>query len=128
MRTVISDIGLFLVVISLYAIKFFLIRKVSNRNVITALFGCSIILVLPVIWFFSPDWNNPHVLRISNWLGTPIIVLGIPCVSFLLDLFRHNQNLRPTYVRFAIEIIFGVPLWAYVWILIELFVLGWIWI
>jgi hypothetical protein len=126
MSMVISDIVLFIVVISLYAIRIFLYRKVSDRKLIIALFCCSIILVLPVIWFFSPDWNNPDVLRISNWVGTPIIVLGVPYISFLVDIFRFNQKLRPAYVRFAIEIFVGVPLWAYVWVLIELFILGWI--
>jgi hypothetical protein len=77
-------------------------------------------------WTISPDWNNPHVKPIANYVGTPIVLLVIPAVSFVIDIVSQTRRSRAT--RTLVELFVGVPAWFFCWIVIEFTVLGWVWI
>jgi hypothetical protein len=120
-----ADFGL---IIALYGLKALLFRFVRSSSRLLACFFLAVALLVPVTWLTSPDWNNQHVYRIAIWVGDPIAVLGVPCASFLFDYLRGRRDMRYWPIRVPIEVFVAVPAWVYIWVMIQCFVLGWVWI
>jgi hypothetical protein len=119
------DFGLIIV---LYGYKALLFRFVRSRVFLFGCFSFGVALTVPLTWLTSPDWNNEHVYRIAIWIGDPIAVLAIPCVSFLFDFLRGHRDMRNWLIRVPAEVFIAAPAWFFVWIMMEVFVLGWVWI
>jgi hypothetical protein len=119
------DFGL---IIALYGFKALLFRFVRSSGFLLGYFFLGVALIVPVTWLTSPDWNNQHVYRISIWVGDPIGILTVPCVSFLVDYVRNRRDMKYWHIRVPIEVLVVVPAWFYVWVLIQVFILNWAWI
>jgi len=128
MSTIVSYIGLLAVIVILYGLRTTLYLWVPNPRHIAVFMVFGFVLALPCVWFFSPDWNNPQMVTAGKWIGTPIAVLTVPFISFLADELRGRHNLSHWYIRLLLEIVIGVPAWAYLWALICFFILGWVWV
>lgn len=116
-------------IIALYALKLALFRSLRSRLFVLGCFFIGVAVIIPLTWVTSPDWNNPHVYRIGIWIGDPIAVLAVPTVSFFFDYFKGDYYLRGFQtVRFLLEILVGVPVWFIIWVYIQCFLLGWVWI
>jgi hypothetical protein len=65
----------------------------------------------------------------AHYVGNPIATLTVPTVSFVTDLVRRAAG-QPGgwYWRVPLEILVGVPLGVYLWVYVEVLVLGWVWI
>ena len=113
-----GTLGLALLIL-LYVGKWQLINRLKSR-VTTALWYTFVVNVAVVYyWLRWEDWENFHVTILGNWLGTPIIFLFIPTVTFGFDLFAKPRELRFYVMRSAVEII-AMPVWLYVWIFISM--------
>jgi hypothetical protein len=124
-----SYAGSIALVVFLYGAKGLILSKATHAWVATALFSLAVAACIPMTWALSPDWNNRHVFRIAIYAGNPIATLSAPVISFFADLARRTD--RPSVnglARCLFEWLVAVPLWFAAWILIEFFVLGWIWI
>ena len=111
-------------VLTLFWAKHYLLNR-HTRIHATVTFSLLIAFFIPVLWLVSPDWNNPHVYPIANYVGLPIAVLTVPAASFYSYVFAND---KPTYsIRDVAELIL-VPVWFVIWMFVELFVFGWVWI
>ena len=72
-------------------------------------------------------WHSPCASPLSNWVGWPIAVFTVPTAFFVYDTLTHKQPSLRFYIRSLRKIVL-VPIWAFIWGCIELFVLGWVWI
>src|SRR5690348_298617 len=117
-----ADFGL---IIALYGYKAFLFRYVRSSGLLLGCFFLGVAVVVPMTWLTSPDWNNQHVYRIAIWIGDPIAILTIPCISFLFDYFKGWRDMRHWPVRVPVEVFVAAPAWFYIWIFIQVFVLNW---
>ena len=118
----------FAVIFSLYGLKVLLFRFVRPSGMLLGCYSLALALAVPITWLASSDWHNPHVYRIGIWIGDPIAVLAIPCASFLFDFLRGCRDMKHWPIRCIVEIFIVVPAWVYVWIMIQVFVFGWVWI
>jgi hypothetical protein len=86
-------------------------------------------LAVPVTWALDPDWNNPHWYPVASWVGTPVILLTVPAVSFALDLWTLTRLGR---IRSAwwipLELLIVLPAWTVFWVFFSFYVLEWGWI
>jgi hypothetical protein len=115
-------------IVFIYGVKVLLFQFVrsSTFQFLGFLFGVA--LVVPVIWLISPDWKNEHVCRIAIWVGDPVGILAVPCVSFFIDFVKGCRDMRGWLIRVPLEIFVAAPVWFYTWVWIQLLVLGWVWI
>jgi hypothetical protein len=117
------------VILLLYAVKAGALHYVRTTWLSCVAFGAAAALCIPVTWALSPDWHNGHVARIGIYVGSPVITLVVPCVSFLADLFLGSVDLQDRWRRRVLfEWLVAVPAWFFVWIYFEAFFLGWVWI
>ncbi|CAN5150515.1 hypothetical protein BH11PLA2_BH11PLA2_39960 [soil metagenome] len=121
----VSLIVCYILVFYLYVIKYAFLRH--RRNLMTvAVFGTGIAICIPVLWLLSPDWNNPGVLLIGNYVGIPIAILTVPVLSFVVDLLRGSNFQTEEYRwRVPVEFLIVIPGWFMFWIVFEFQVLGW---
>ena len=114
-----------LLVLSLFGTKLFLLHNFT-KVIASLLFVTLVAASIPLLWALSPDWNNPHVLPIANYVGTPIEILTIPVVSFVIDVASCAKP--RVSARTVVELLVGVPAWFFFWLFLELLLLNWIWI
>ena len=122
-------LGGLLLILALYGAKYLGLSRFSSLAAVT-LFVLAAVAAVPVTWLLSPDWDKPYVLRIANFVGTPIMVLMVPIVSFVYDL-RAKQvagRFKPALWRLPLELFVAVPIWFVFWIFFEFGVLHWVWI
>jgi hypothetical protein len=113
-------------ILSLYAIKLALFRSAQSWSRITAYFAAALLLAIPIRWLISPDWKNQDVSRFSIWIGTSLLVLTVPFLSFLYDCFRDGRSVRQLVIRALIEIFIIMPIWAFIWLWITIHVFQWV--
>ena len=113
----------FALVLGLYAAKALLLRAVRSRSIRIASFLLVTMACVPLAWLISPDWHNPNVREIANWIGTPLVIITVPTVSFLYD--YHRRATAIDYGRAVVEAFIAVPIWALLWFAMEVFVLRW---
>jgi hypothetical protein len=111
------------VLLSMFAKLYFLNH--FRRDQAILLFVAMIGVFVPLLWLVSPDWDNPHVYPIANYVGLPIAVLAVPVASFFSCVATNEKPLLS--VRDLAELLF-IPIWFVGWIIFESFVLGWVWI
>lgn len=69
------------------------------------------------------------MLKVAIWIGTAIGLLVVPLASFLFDLVPSTDGPRNVpLVRTVIEVTLAVPAWFLVWLMVQVHVLGWVWI
>jgi hypothetical protein len=113
--------------VGLYAVKALVLRYTA-RPWTTVLFALALGAGVPAAWALDPDWNNPHVFRVAILVGTPVGLLAVPLASFLFDSARGtSERPRGRLVRAAIELLVVVPAWFFSWLVVQVFVLGWVW-
>ena len=116
-------------ILALYAVKAAVLRYIHSPREAAALFAIAVAACVPVTLSLSPDWNNDHVFRVGIFVGSPVVTLAVPFVSFHFDLMRRSAGrLGKWWWRMPLELLIGVPLWLYFWVFFELMVLGWVWI
>ena len=115
-------------VLALFGYKALLFRFVRSTGLLLGCFFLGVALVVPLTWLTSPDWNNEHVYRIAIWIGDPVAILLIPCLSFLFDYIKGWKEMKYWRIRVPVEVFLAFPAWVYIWALIQLFILDWIWI
>ena len=118
----------FALMVALYGLKALLLRFVRSPILLALCFFAGVALLVPVTWLISPDWNNEHVARIAIWVGDPIGILLVPCVSFLFDLLKGRHDMSGWRLRVPLEILVAGSVWFYAWAWIQFLVLGWVWI
>jgi hypothetical protein len=117
-----------ILILGLYVVKAWLLRRVANPRHAALLFACIAGFCVPVTWAVCPDWNKRNVFPIANYVGDPIMTLTVPCLSFAYDLIRRMNGARPSWLwRLPIELL-AIPCWVVAWAFFELLVLGWVWI
>jgi hypothetical protein len=116
------------IILFLYGLKAILFRFVHSSRLLLGCFLTGLALAVPVTWLTSPDWDNEHVYRIAIWVGCPVGVLAVPCISFFVDFIRRGRDMGRWFVRVPIEVLAVAPAWLYLWAWIQLLILGWIWI
>ena len=120
-------LGAVLLVAGVYAVKELALRYAS-RQWAAVLFGLALAAAVPAAWALDPDWDNPHVLRVGIWVGTPVGLLAVPLVSFAFDLARGTwESWEGRLGRAAVELLVVVPAWFFGWLMVQVFVLGWVW-
>jgi hypothetical protein len=117
-----ADFGL---IIALYGFKALLFRFVRSPIILLGGFFLGTALAVPVTWLTSPDWDNDYVHRVAIWVGDPVGILAVPCVSFLVDYFRGRRDMRNWPIRVPVEVFVGVPAWIIMWVQI-MAALGWL--
>jgi hypothetical protein len=71
---------------------------------------------LPYIWLLvAHDWYDPMARDMFCWVGTPLAVLFVPTVSFLVEVASNQRPSNLLGVRYALEIIVLCPIWVVVW-------------
>ncbi|MFT3880906.1 MAG: hypothetical protein QM703_14740 [Gemmatales bacterium] len=114
-------------ILFLYLAKAVVLRYVRESAFALVAFVYLAALCVPIAWALSPDWKNRSILPIANYVGTPIIIMTVPCLSFLIDLSRRPKDTaKEWYWRIPLEVVVFVPLWFYFWVFFEV-VLGWVW-
>lgn len=116
--------GAIVLVAALYAVKELALRF-TRLPVAAVIFACAIAAAVPATWWLDPDWDNPLVLPLSHYVGMPVGLLTVPLLSFLFDVTEQKRTCRPW--RVVVELI-AVLGWFFGWIVIQLLILGWIWI
>ena len=116
------DFGLLM---ALYGYKALLFRFVRSPGLLPGYFFLGVALAVPVTWLTSPDWNNEFTQRIAIWIGDPVAILAVPCVSFLVDYFTGRRDMKYWPIRVPVEIFGIVPAWVYGCMLME-YRLGWL--
>jgi hypothetical protein len=120
-------LGAVVLVATVYVVKELAVRCQSRLRS-AALFGSAVVIGVPAAWVLDPDWRNPNVARVSIWVGTPIGLLAVPVGSFLFDLAWGVGGSwwgRPP--RIGVELLVAVPSWFFGWLVVQVFVLGWVW-
>jgi len=121
--------GILVIVVVLYAIKPLLLRQCRSSWLRLMAFGTLSVSAIPLIHRLSTDWDNPCVSHLSPLIGDPVIVLTVPFISFLIDAWRPDKTFFPHWKwRTPLEIMVVLPVWAALWIAVELLILGWVWI
>lgn len=117
-------------VVAVFAVKFLALRYIRNKPLAAIVFVFGVLCAIPVIWALCPDWGKIYVAPIANWVGSPISLLTVPIISFLVDLFSENPSKRQILSwRILIEVFIAAPAWFLFWIFfIEFGVLNWVWI
>jgi hypothetical protein len=115
-------------ILVIYALKALIVHRLPKLWA-CAWFFLVLAYAVPLTWAFSPDWGNQHVYRIAIWLGAPIMTLAVPAFTFVIDMRRRSEG-KPLgwQWRYPIELLLGVPVWAFSWALLEFFYFGWVWI
>jgi len=68
-----------------------------------------------------------YISPLTCWIGGTIIVFTVPTASFLHDVLAETRLSSRLYaLRSLVEVVIFVPLWAFVWLLIEIWFLHWI--
>jgi len=125
----VSRLGCLAIILSLYRYKWLLSKLAGDGFRWKAFaFYLGTVVAVPYVWFFSSDWTNPQMTEAYKWAGTPIAVLTVPAISFVIDELRKNESRKCRRIRVVAEIVFGVPIWCFIWGLIAVFFLEWIWI
>jgi hypothetical protein len=120
-------------ILFLYGVKAAALRHLRPALLAGVAFFGAVVLCVPLTWALSPDWHNPNVLRIAVYVGSPIACLAVPCASFLVDLACRSAggpgepSAAPPW-RLPVELLIAVPAWIYLWVWVEVLVLGWVWI
>jgi hypothetical protein len=117
-----ADFGL---IIALYGFKALLFRFVRLPILLLGGFLLGVALAVPVTWLTSPDWDNDCVHRIAIWVGDPVGILAVPCVSFLVDCFKGRRDMRNWPIRVPVEVFVAVPVWVIMWVQFMV-ALGWL--
>lgn len=113
------------VILSLYVLKAALFDCVSSPRRVLMGFLIGIVLAVPVTWFITPDWNSPEMAPIAKWVSMPVILLTVPCLSFFYDYANGRRSKGRWYIRVPLEVCIAGPLWAFVWLLLEINVFRW---
>lgn len=121
--------GSIVLVSCLYGAKSLVLRMQRNRRDAATIFALAVCVCVPITWALSPDWGNRHVSPIANFIGIPIATLAVPVVSFFVDLAGpENTSPEKRLIRYLLEWFVAVPLWFLTWVIIEVFILGWVFI
>jgi hypothetical protein len=117
------------IILFLYVFKALVLRFVQKDILARLLFIAAVALCIPLTWTLSVDWDNPHASRIATYVGYPVLILTVPCVSFLFDLRRQQWGaVMPGGCgcwRIPLELLIMVPLWIVFWAYFMIFILGW---
>jgi hypothetical protein len=121
--------GSIVLILLLYVVKAVCLQNVRTNAGSLTLFAAVIACCVPVTWALSPDWHNPSVFRIAIYVGSPVATLAVPTVSFIIDIRRRSAGHSENWLRrMPLEWFIAVPAWFFLWIFLEFFVLGWVWI
>lgn len=124
----IALIGSVSIIVFLYVVKAFLARIMAGNATRAIVFITAVLLCIPITWIVSSEWDNWHVNRYAVYVGMPVKILTIPCVSFFLDCTQRARKRRHLTLRTMLEILIGVPVWTTFWTFLEVAVFEWIWI
>jgi hypothetical protein len=114
-------------VLALYGVKAVALLRIRSGAGAALLFFAAVAVCVPATWALS-NGGAPYVAPVAHYVGTPIHLLTIPCVSFLVDLSRRAAGKSGDwYWRIPLEIVIGLPVWIMAWTYAEL-ALGWVWI
>lgn len=116
-------------VLGLYAAKYAILRSVDNRWLALSCFAVLLFGQTLGLYATDPEYPSPIADPKAHWIGLPVAILGLPASSFLVDWFHSPVRLSTRYIaRTLCEVLLLFPAWVFAWVLLELFVLGWIWI
>lgn len=119
---VVTIVGTWLI---FYAIKYLLVTSLKSRWAVFLWYLTLLNVAVVYCYLYFEDWDNAHVTVRGNWLGTPIMLLTIPTLTFLWDLLE-----RPTWRMYLIRSTAEVPLivaWMWIWVLMS-FGMGLMWL
>ncbi|QEG22255.1 hypothetical protein [Mariniblastus fucicola] len=121
-----SDSAALLIVILVVAMigKTFILRKFEKDRAITT-FAILIAASTLILWLIYPDPQSQHVEPAVKYVGLPVLVFGVPVISFLSYILTDTKPISFSIQDFA-EILF-IPVW-FVLCNAIMFALNWIWI
>ncbi len=112
--SVITIVGVWL---GFYTVKFVLVTSLKSGWAALLWYLTLLSAAVVYCYLYVEDWDNAHVSVKGNWLGTPIMFLTIPTVTFLWDLLD-----MPTWRMYLIRSVAEVPLtlmWTWIWVLMS---------
>lgn len=112
------------------AVRYFLISGRLPKLVVVLGYTLLVTASLPIIWFYLvTDWFNPHIFRITCWVGDPVGHLTVATVAFLVHLTRPTPPVPAQYLCYSlVEVLLIYPVWFYGWAVVSFFFLGFGWI
>jgi hypothetical protein len=106
----------FLVLVSFYATKLFITRRIIAIDLRMLAFVVLLCFTLTYIYLYWTDWGNGLIFYIGNWLLVPVAVLAVPTATFFYDAKRETlPSVQRHLIRSAIELFVVTPIWYYVW-------------
>lgn len=106
-----------------YRASFIFQRRLCQTILLVFLFSSKILILVHL--------RNP---RLRAWLYFLVIICSFLCYVMVPTIFFFRDNSRPSnmslwklMIRLPLELLL-VPLWIAVWGIVQLFLLGWIWI
>jgi hypothetical protein len=112
-------------ILALYGAKVGALLGVRSKWWASLVFAIALCFCVLVTWELA-DWNPPYTTTAGRYVGTPIHMFAVPCVSFFVDLSRRSAGKSCNWFwRVPLELFVGVPLWMFVWSFFE-FALGWV--
>ena len=111
-----------------YVAKTLIARNVRPGGAAFLWYAFLVSLSLPYFYICLEDWDNPHVSLTGNWLGTPVMFLVVPTLSFALDTVIRDIRVGVLVLRSLIEIVILIPLWTWFWVMLSFGFLGFIWL
>lgn len=118
-----------ILLVFLFSSKTLILVHLRNARLRAWLYFLVIICSFLWVWLRLENWTfwiTETVL--SKVIGDPLCYIMIPTIFFFRDNSRPiNISLRNLILRLPLELLL-IPLWIAVWGIVQLFLLGWVWI
>ncbi len=102
-----------------YGLKLGLVRLLKDKLLAVLLYVLLAFVSATILYLKFEDWDNMHVTFLGNWLGTPVILLPVPTLTFVWDVCEPMTR-RQLAIRTAVEIVVVIPVWMYCWVFLSL--------
>jgi hypothetical protein len=128
--TALGDNGVFVRALGLSAVVYLGRFRIHRADVppraAIALFAVVLLLTLPFAYWYVDLATGTRSAPPAKWLGDPLAVFGVPCVSFMVfDTRRTPAGWKGYTIRTVAELLVVFPVWFVAWAWAEVWI-GWI--
>ncbi len=118
-----------LLLLFLYAVQAFILSRIQDERHARSLYALIAAATVPICWGVSPGWHNPQYYPIATFLGWPVTIHVVPLWSFHRGLeLRKSKRFNRWRKEALLHLFILVLVWCFVWGMVQLFLLGFMWI
>jgi hypothetical protein len=98
----------------LFAARYFVVTRSGSPAAALAWYALLLASVLPCVWLLVVlDWGNIWVSPLTNWVGIPLALLGVPTAFLIYDAATGRRPPPGQYAARCLLEVMLVPAWAW---------------